>query len=55
MVSLFDQITKIFVPMRYFDKGDIPFDIIGFVSGLLIGWIISFAIKEMRKNEENRR
>lgn len=48
-VSIADQITKIFVPIRHFDAGDIPFDIIGFVSGILIIWVIEIAVKALKE------
>lgn len=51
VISFFDQVLKIFVPMRYFDVGDIPFDVIGFVSGLLIAWIITFTVKKIKKSD----
>ena len=49
LVSIADQITKIFVPIRHFDAGDIPFVIIGFTSGILIVWVISLAIEILRE------
>lgn len=56
-VSVADQIVKIYVPSRHFDKGDIPFDIIGFCSGLTIAWVIYFTfrkLKESRKEWEQK-
>lgn len=53
-ISFADQIVKIFVPARHFDKGDIPFDIVGFCGGLAIAWVLRFAIyklKEMREQQ----
>ena len=35
-VSLLDQFTKIFVPVRHFDVKDLPFDFIGIVIGLVV-------------------
>ena len=49
VVSIADQITKIFVPIRHFDAGDIPFDIIGFVRGILIVWVIETAFRALNK------
>ncbi len=31
------------------DAGDIPFDIIGFVSGILIVWVIETALKALKE------
>lgn len=53
-VSLLDQITKIFVPIRHFDIRDIPFDIIGYGSALLIVTVISIAVKAIRSDETPR-
>lgn len=52
-VSLTDQIVKIYVPARHFDKGDIPFDLVGFCSGLAIAWVLKFAVKKIRETELN--
>ncbi len=52
-ISFVDQIVKIYVPARHFDKGDIPFDIIGFCSGLAIAWILKFAAKKIKETELN--
>ena len=49
VISIADQITKIFVPIRHFDTGDIPFDIVGFVSGIMIVWVIEIAIKAFKE------
>lgn len=46
-VSFTDQILKKYVPVRHFDKADIPFDIIGYVSGLLVAWIIIFTARKI--------
>lgn len=51
VVSILDQCIKIFVPGRYFDREDIPFDIIGFVSGLLITWVLLFTVEIIKDNE----
>ena len=34
VVSVFDQVIKIFVPIRHFDWTDIPFDIVGSLIGI---------------------
>lgn len=47
-ISLLDQVTKIFVPVRHFDPEDIPFDVIGFCSGIAITWIVGMAINKLR-------
>ena len=52
-VSVFDQIAKIFVPVRHFDIEDLPFDIVGYVSALLIVTVISIALKRMRTLKED--
>lgn len=54
IISFSDQTVKIFVPARHFDKGDIPFDIIGFCSGLAIAWVSKFAIGKLREIEDSR-
>ncbi len=53
-ISFADQIVKIYVPARHFDKGDIPFDVIGFCSGLAIAWVLIFAVKKMKERELNK-
>lgn len=52
LISLLDQITKIFVPVRHFDIGDIPFDLVGIVSGILIAWVIGMAIRALGHDGE---
>ena len=49
-VSLADQTVKIFVPGRHFDNGDFLFDVIGYLSGLLIGWIVACLYNMHRGN-----
>ena len=48
-VSLIDQTVKIFIPARHFDKGDIPFDIVGFCCGLAIAWVLKYAAKKFKE------
>ena len=52
--SLIDQIVKIYVPARHFDKGDIPFDIVGFCGGLAIAWVLRFAINKLKDMREQQ-
>lgn len=52
-ISIIDQITKIYVPVRHFDPEDIPFDIIGFCSGIAITWVVGIAAKWLREDEGN--
>ncbi len=49
LISLIDQTVKIYVPARHFDKGDIPFDILGFCAGLAITWVLRFAVSKMKE------
>lgn len=51
-VSFIDQSVKIFIPARHFDKGDIPFDIVGFCGGLAIAWVLRFAIYKLKDIRE---
>ena len=48
-VSLIDQTVKIFIPARHFDKGDIPFDIVGFCCGLAIAWVLKYAAEKFKE------
>ena len=50
-VSVFDQIAKIFVPVRHFDIEDLPFDIIGYVSAIAITAVIAIAVKKCKSIE----
>ena len=50
-VSICDQIAKIFVPVRHFDIGDLPFDIVGMVAGLAITAVIATAVKKCKSIE----
>ena len=38
-ISVADQVIKIYVPGRHFDRMDFPFDAVGYVSGLSVVWI----------------
>ena len=51
-ISVIDQLTKIFIPVRHFDAEDIPFDIVGFCGGIAIAWVISIAVRAMRREWE---
>ncbi len=51
-ISFLDQIAKIFVPVRHFDLGDIPFDIVGFTSAILIVYVMDLAIKSLKHIRE---
>ena len=48
-ISVIDQVTKIFIPVRHFDPEDIPFDIVGFCGGIAIAWVISLAVRGMKR------
>lgn len=37
-ISFADQCFKGLIPIRHFDWTDFPFDIVGYVSGCLMGW-----------------
>ena len=44
-VSLLDQYTKIFVPVRHFDIKDFPFDLVGIALGLAVLMIVKGIIR----------
>ena len=48
-ISVIDQITKIFIPVRHFDPEDTPFDIVGFCGGIAVAWVISLAVRGMKR------
>ena len=51
LISVIDQLTKIFIPVRHFDPEDIPFDIVGFCCGIAIAWVISLAVRVLKKTK----
>lgn len=38
-VSILDQCFKELIPVRHFDAGDLPYDMIGYVLGACAGWL----------------
>ena len=48
-ISVTDQILKIYVPGRHFDWMDLPFDVVGYISGLIITWTVILLISELRR------
>ena len=51
-ISFADQITKIFIPTRHFDWADIPFDMLGYCSGIAIAWVITLGVSALRESKE---
>ena len=45
-VSVLDQVSKIFVPIRHFDWTDIPFDIVGGIIGIGIVLVVTMVMKK---------
>lgn len=45
IVSVLDQVVKIFVPIRHFDWTDIPFDVLGSLIGIGIVVIIKMLVE----------
>lgn len=51
-ISFADQMVKIIVPTRHFDWNDLPFDIVGYGSAILITWVISIAGRTLNRLED---
>ena len=51
VVSILDQFTKAFVPVRHFDINDLPFDMVGIVAGLAIVMVIRVTVKLLRNDK----
>ena len=55
-ISLLDQFTKIFVPVRHFDTKDIPFDMAGIVVGLAVIMVVKMVVESVAvRTAENGR
>lgn len=52
-ISLLDQFTKAFVPVRHFDVKDIPFDFAGIVLGMVAVMIVRGIVKVIRTVRKN--
>lgn len=51
-ISFADQMVKILVPTRHFDWNDLPFDIVGYGSAILITWVIGMARRSLNRLDE---
>ncbi len=49
IISMTDQLAKIYIPKRHFDVSDLPFDVIGYISAILIVFVLSTAVELWRK------
>ena len=50
LMSILDQIVKIYVPIRHFDITDIPFDVTGGICGIVVCWMVWMILR--RKKED---
>ena len=53
-ISLLDQFTKIFVPVRHFDVKDMPFDLVGIIIGLAVVMIVRVIIRAVRRGGHSK-
>ena len=53
VVSILDQFTKAFVPIRHLDINDLPFDMVGIVAGVLVFTVIKVTVKMLKSMSSN--
>jgi len=52
LISLVDETVKIFLPTREFGTVDVFFDIIGFMAGIMVAFLIRYFAKSIKSKEE---